>query len=353
MMEVESETAFAAYRTLMHSEVSSIFPIYLTQRTLQFSTPNRTLAAIHVERGQRVREGDVLAELVPLNVEDAERLFLRRQNAQIELDRFNRDYVIERDRRLAELERAREALDFADDYEWPRLALDLSRREATYRQFLVNNEQNRERLVTRLEDIDEQIAGDQIIAPFDGVITFVANERPGNELDGTPRIVVLAQEDSLLFMQSFSSLNQLMVWHGNAMYFRHDDILKMTMVIMPDIRLEFDARVVNDPWVRHNRTSGRFLFAPVDWDAFYEAIERYGADLAVTPAPLFAIEAVFESHVLSVPTSAIQGSHVYVYEQGYMRRQNVTTGIRCTVGREHRYIEILSGLLEGQEVLLR
>jgi len=361
---VQTETAVATRRTLTHVDANVISPIYLIQRHLFFDTTNRTLSAIHAVRGQRVQAGDVLAELVPLDIEEAERLFLRQRNAQIELERANRDFNNERERRLVELERAREELELADDDEWPRMALALDRLEITYRQFLLNSEQNRERLVRQLENINEQIAGDQIIAPFDGIVLFVSIISPGSVIQGRPLILTLAREDSLMFQFEYEMASELWVWDDftrntmGAILYRQGDVLPMVMTIYTEeINVEFQVRIVNDPWVLRGQNSGRFLFEPTDWDALLEAFEAYDVNPAMTRIPIFSVESVIQIYdVLSIPMAAINTVndriYVYVNDQGNLRRQDVTLGVRDITTRE-RYTEVLSGLHEGQEVVIR
>ncbi|MCL2500235.1 MAG: biotin/lipoyl-binding protein [Defluviitaleaceae bacterium] len=360
----QPETTVVTRRTLTHVEADVLSPVYLIQRHLYFDTPTRTLAAIHVERGQRVRAGDVLAELVPLDIEAAERLFLRQRNAQIELERADRDFNNERERRLVHLERVRDELELADDDEWPRLALDLNRLELTYRQFLLNNEQNRARLVQQLENINDQIAGDQIIAPFDGIVLFSSIITPGTLMQGRPRIITLAKEDSLRFQFEYHEVGNLLAWYDYtrstraAILYRHGDILPMVMTIpAEEISVEFQVRVVNDTWVLRGRSSGNILFEPTDWDALHEAFGTYDVNPAMARIPIFSVESVIHAYdVLSIPMAAINTVndriYVYVNDQGNLRRQNVTLGVRDITMRE-RYTEVLSGLHEGQEVVVR
>jgi hypothetical protein len=355
MMEPESETALVTRRTLTESHVIVTTPTYLTWRSLHFAPANRPLAELNVERGSRVREGDVLAALEPLDPEEAERLFLRQRNAQIELERFDRDFAANRDTRLVELEHFRELLALAEDNDWQRTALDLARREVTYQQFLLNNEQNRDRLVRNLQSINEQIAGDQIIAPFDGVVVFVFAVNPGTMITGNVHMVTVVKEDSLHFFHDLVH-SPLRTPEENRAIIRHGDIVPMSMVIMPDIRFTFDARVVNDPWVTGNRANMRYLFAPVDWEEVFEAFERYEVDLALPVPPSFVVEIVMTAaDVLAIPRAAIRtvndDSYVYLYENGYQRRQYVILGKICGETRGH-YREIVAGLYEGQSVVV-
>jgi multidrug efflux pump subunit AcrA (membrane-fusion protein) len=360
LLEVETRSVTVTRRTLTFTHNRNPVPIFLTSRNLHFDSADRTLAAIHVERGQRVKAGDVLAELAPLNPEESERIFLRRRNAQIALERFDRDFAAERTRRLNELERAGEALEFASDNEWTRLALELERMEIRYSQFLLTNEQNRERLTRQLNDINEQIAGDQIIAPIDGVVVVIHSASPGSTIFGRPRIIWLICEDSLFFVFPLPSSDLLLTRTELQKVFRFNDILNMGMVIQNEEPFTFDVRVVSDPLATDNRSDNRnnmsYLFEPLDWDALFDAFEKHGVDLAGNREPMFTITAVSQAvNVLAVPANTIgtvgDRSYVYIYEHGFSRRQYVQLGARCNESREG-FREILSGLEEGQQIVV-
>ncbi|MCL2187198.1 MAG: hypothetical protein FWC16_02890 [Defluviitaleaceae bacterium] len=346
MVQPTTDVAQARYRTLSQSTIHILTPTYITQRDLFFTATDRPLAAMHVERGTRVQAGDVLAELEPLDPEEAERLFIRQQNARIELERFEREFTAERDRQLGELEETRLTVNAASDDEWYALALDFTRREIQHEQFLINHTQTREGLTRNLQDINEQIAGDQILAPFDGVVMFHNPLATGEMVRGWPRMVTLAGEKSLF-----------LVPNERATVFRYGDVLPAIMFIPPDIRIPFYAQVVNDAWSTGNRNNMTYLLAPLDWDILHTALYEHEADIAMPAPPSFIAETRLSVTVLSVPDAAIftlnDRHFVYIYERGYRRRQDVIIGIRanCTETGEPRR-EILDGLHTGQQVVI-
>jgi multidrug efflux pump subunit AcrA (membrane-fusion protein) len=353
--ETQTEAVAVERRTLIETHVRTLAPVFLTHRHLYFDTPNRVLAAIHVVRGQRVQVGDILAELEPLDPEEAERLFLRRRNTQIALERFERDFALENNRRLVELMQAQEALDLANDDEWVNMALNLSRREISYRQYLLNAEQNRERLTRQLETINEQIAGDQIIAPVNGVVVELVTMQSGTRITGRPRMMTLAAEDSLFFAYVLPAADTILSTEELRAIYRFGDILAATMLTTDD-RISFDVKIINDPWVTGNRASIRYLFAPLDWDAFYQMLDDHEVSLVGFGRPSFGVEVdMLAVDVLSVPSMAIQmfneREFVYIYENGSRRRKYVELGARCNQNQS-RFREVLNGLEEGQYVVI-
>ncbi|MCL2202360.1 MAG: biotin/lipoyl-binding protein [Defluviitaleaceae bacterium] len=356
LLEPETHTGTVTHRTLTDVHNHTLSPVYLTLRHLYFDSGYRPLAALHVVQGQRVQAGQVLAELEPLDPEEAERLFLRQRNAQIELERFDRAFALEDDRRRVELEEAREARDMAGDGEWHQMALAFSRREIAYRQFLLDNEGNREQILRRLQALDQQIAGDQIIAPMDGAVLWVASlANPGAMILGRPRIMTLAKEDSLFFMHVLGP-SLFFTDEENRALFRYGDVLPVTMTYVSGIEYTFYVGVANDPWSTGNRVNMRYLFTPVDAEGFSALLERYEIDMALPFPPTFIARTTARvENALTVPGAAIRSlnerDYVFLYENGYRRRQYVVLGMRCAESAG-RYQEILAGLYEGQQVVL-
>jgi hypothetical protein len=372
--EVQSirETFTVERRSITNEQMMTLTPTFLTQRDLRFAIPNRHLAAVYVERGDRVRAGDVLAELIPLNAEESERLFIRRENMRIELERFDRDFQNAYDQWQIDLMLAAEAVDFAEDDDWVRAALELSRQEVRFRQFLFGQEANRERLERQLREINDVIAGDQIIAPMDGVVIFALSATAGTFMSWYPIIVTLASEDSLFFMDSFLE-GAYVTWSGHGIRYTYGEILLVTVRIpAAEAQLTFEAKVVNDPRATYAITQMRYLLAPLDRLELMDFLAEHGIDLAMIAPPRFeVIKSTTIHNALVVPAAAIgtttivynpEGTarsvtyqHVYLYEDGQRRQQNIVTGASCLL--EFRegltYIEILDGLYEGQEVVIR
>jgi len=342
-------------RTLVSTMTYILTPVFAAHYFLYFETPNRVLAAVHTERGERVQAGDVLAELEPLDPEEAERLFLQRQSVQLELSRFNRDFIEERDRRLNEINHAEFQLETANNTNHQRRYLELSRHRIQYQQFLHNSEQNRERITRRLEDINDHISGDKIIAPIDGIVLFSVGITPGTLLMGSPRMFILADENSFQLMHFFDSLVRQSPLRDGRNAFRYGDVLPAHILLSTQERFDFEVRITSDPWTTGERANMRFVFEPLDWDVFLTFFEENEINLAMPGVPqIFVNTTSYAVDVLTIPFLAVRQEHVneyvYVYEAGERRRQFITTGEQC--GQTRNYIEVHTGLHEGQQVYL-
>jgi|GEM_PF-1226729 len=370
--EIVFETARVVQRDMTYNRVMTVTPQFLTMRHLYFQIPNRELAAVHVERGDRVQAGDLLAELVPLDAEEHERLFIQAENARIELDRFERDFIQRRDEMRLDIAIASNALQLADDDDWMHQALDLNRRDVAYRQFILNSEHTRDNLRRQVENFEETILGYQIIAPFDGVIIFRANTQVGTSFVWSPRMFTIASEESLLFATATTTTTARLVWGGYYYLYRHGAVLPMLMTVPGEdgFRYEFYGHIVNDTRATRGTGSVSHLFAPVDKDSLLAAFAYHEVDLSMPGGPRFYVMTRAQVYdVLAVPSNAIyfttvvlynpMGANVvlnfasvYVHDNGALSRRNVEIGVTDVTAMVN-YTEIIFGLYEGQEVIIQ
>jgi hypothetical protein len=133
----------------------------------------------------------------------------------------------------------------------------------------------------------------------------------------------------------------------------------------------FDVRVVNDPRAAGVQGQVRYLMSPLDPESLHNILVELDIDLSMPVPPPFLLSKITHiNNALAVPTSAINTetihyptgegtpaqvvnySYVFIYENGTVRRQNVITGV-VYLSEDGFIVEILDGLYEGQEVVLR
>ena len=351
LLVVEQEVAAVEIRALTGTNRYLASPIYRNQRHLYFQATQRYLLALNVVRGQRVQKGDVLAELAPL---ESERLGIQLDNAVRDLARFERAFANDRNVRLRQIEEANYALLAAAEAEFHMLTLERARLEVNFERFLLDSERNRERLARIVEGIERQLEGEKLIAPFDGVILHVTPLQPGAMLASRLRIVTLAEEDSMFFSVIRPAIETWIPEYTLRALFRYGDILPLHL---PNTTIEMDMHIVSDPWAAGQRREMRYLLNPADREAFLEMLDAYNIDLSMPNLPMFFVHVqwLYVADALTVPAAAVRtfDGRNYVllyYHGGYYRRQYVVTGALC--GETRQYIQIVSGLVEGQKVIL-
>jgi len=286
------------------------------------------LETIHVRVGQNVKEGDLLAEIDPTVYTakvDATRAQLKNQQAQI-ADR-------KAQLRLAEIQYQRQQ--------------NLYREEATTRESLQTAEATLASAKAQLAMLEAQIEQTsstlraeeanlgyaRIYAPMDGTVVSI-EARQGQTLNASQTAPVLMRIANLATMRVRAQVSEADISKlepGMRVYF--------TTLGDPDSRLYGELDYIEPtPEVTNN---------VVLYNALFEAENPQGKLLPNMTAQVFFIQKE-ALNVLRVPASAVQGNTVQVLDAaGNPQAQTVTTGISNRV-----QTEILSGLEEGQEVVL-
>jgi multidrug efflux pump subunit AcrA (membrane-fusion protein) len=306
------------------------------QRDLYFKRDNGRLKAMHAFQGGRVLEGDVIAEIVfdqdRLKAE-RDRLVFSMEQFELQASRQDEDYQI----RITE---AKEDADAADENQLELALLTLAELELTYEQFLFNNELTREDNRRSLEDLDEQLEGESITAPFDGVITYAFSGRVGALVRSNTRIATIIDDTRVQF--SVEASKELMRYG--------------TIVSIKDRRdeINFEARCVSDPLAEYSPDLNQtYMLEPVDPNVIKEILGEGDVNLAALQR--FQLTATVLSteldNTLMIPRRYINPEDrkffVYILEDDMLKKRYVTTGISLPDG-----VQILDGLEPGQLVVL-
>jgi hypothetical protein len=227
-----------------------------------------------------------------------------------------------------------------DEDDWDIHQLSLARRELEYERFIFNGSQTRLNFEKQLQDIDERLAGEQLIAPFDGIITFVFSGRIDSPVRSWTRMFTVVDDSSIYF--SVSAPMDIV---------RYGDVFPVTDR-SGDIR--FDVRVVSDPIVTNLRDSTyTFTLYPADGNNFAGLMAEMEmsivqmAQLNFHASPL----AMAARNALIVPRRAVfpedGKNYVLLNEDGIIKKRYVKIGFSFA-----DEIQIITGLEAGQSVVL-
>jgi multidrug efflux pump subunit AcrA (membrane-fusion protein) len=324
---------------LGHAERSNDFSVSLVtpiERDLYFERDNGRLKAIQVTQGQRVKKDDVIAEIVfdqdRLQADKAQLVF---SMEQFELQTARQDAVY--NERILE---AREAVDYADENDLELAILALAELELTYEQFLFNNGLTREDNGRRLADLDEQLEGEAITAPFDGIITYAYSGRAGALVRSYTRMATIIDDTRVQF--SVEASKEIMRY-GTLLHIadRRDQI-------------SFEARCVSDPLAAYSPDMNHtYMLEPVEPGVITEMLGEGDVNLAMLQR--FQLSATVLAtdidNTMMVPRRYVNPedgkSFVYILEDDILKKRYVSTGITLPDG-----IQILDGLEPGQLVVL-
>ena len=309
----------------------------LYTRQLRFNRTNGVMS-VYVTAGQHVQAGDILASLIFTD----EEMLINHRSTELRLEIFERGFISERNRHRDNINDLRTRLAYAYGILYDRLSLQLQREQLQYERFRINSNTARQRLVQTLSDLDEAMAPSLIAAPFDGVILSTTSIADGTFLTGHPIIIVIADESNYGFY--INTNEQIFLPPPPLRYaiVRYYDII----TIRSDV-IEFDARIITDPWAAGQRSGLVFRLLPL---VYITDIVEYLHELLGTNFSTVITHTLSANSVV-LPLSAVypEGArhYVYIYENGNMGKRYVSIGVR--VGN---YVQIISGLYEGQLVVI-
>ena len=277
-------------------------------RQLSFARYGGEYSGAYVSVGDRVMAGDLLAE----------QSFIF-ETTEIERDRLLVDFAAFENR--AERDRNR--------------ITNVLERERFFLQSVITR-RDFERRLSILENI---INPDQLIAPINGVVTYIHKT---GEIRYGLRIAEIIDDDIAAFTVS-----------APPTIVRYGDVFPLA-VQTQELSLSFDVKVISDPLAAQNAENNMtFILSVVCMETFNAAM----ADANLTNLDLrdasigFSLTVPMATNTLMIPRRAVfpeDGRHfVYVYENGNYLKRYIIEGMRY--GND---VQILFGLEPGQRVVL-
>lgn len=308
------------------------------QRSLTFKRDYGRLKGVYVEPGQRVNKDDVLAEIIF----DQAELQTEREQFMIKFRQFEQRFINDDDAWKNNIAKQRDSFsNDMDEAEAEIHQLKLMKMELEYERFLYNSERAREDYQKQLKEIDERLEGEQILAPYDGIISYTNSSKNGTLIRNWMRMATIIDDSEVQIIMT-----------GPIDILRFGDVFEAQSSRNED--LNFTVRVVSDPIVQENRLGQYdYLAEPVDLAQLRSVAEASASTLVAFYNLSFTVNPVaFEmNNVLVVPRDAVkqedQKNFVYIYEDGTMKKRYVQTGLLLFAE-----IQIISGLEAGQVVLI-
>jgi len=351
----------AEKRDLTIIEEHMVSHIFINSHGFVFNMAELNAGEVHFVNGQIVQAGEILIEFAP---EETERYEIRLRAAIQNLERQQQNFTTARDRQLDEIEYLREVFQLATDENWQLKYLQLARHETELQLMQQRHQQNQTAIQREIDEINSTLAENRFYAQIDGRIVW--HQHLGWEF-ANETFISLIDETSLFFSLSqwhwdgFTPRHPPEIEQRNLARVRYGDILPVLIRVIGGGDYNLYMRVVSDPWVTGERlifsypfppVNRHFLLAPMDWDEFNAIIHQYAESIFDMHLTIIARTEIPIHNALTLPTDAIRtlGGRAYVeiYENGYRRRQYITTGVI-----HGRYAQILTGITEGQQVLIR
>jgi multidrug efflux pump subunit AcrA (membrane-fusion protein) len=306
------------------------------RRDLFFERDNGRLTGIHVANGTRVKAGDVIAEIKF----DQERLTADRNQLVFTIEQFEQSFARQDEQFQERLTVANETVTFAEEADLELAVLNLTELELSYEQFLFNNQQTRDDYDRRLTELDEQIAGEKLLAPFDGIIGYVANFWENTLVRNWNRIATVIDDQRIQFSIEASK-----------------EVLRYgTIVTIKDQNetVSFDAKVVSDPLaVFSTNINFRYMLEPVEPGIIRQLLGDGNVNLEMLQRLNLSAEvmATEVSDAFILPRNYVHSEdrkrYVNILEDDMLKKRYVVEGITFPEG-----VQIIDGLEAGQLVVL-
>jgi len=308
---------------ISNNSISLHFPV---TADLSFENSGGRLSYRNVNAMQFVEAGDILMSVVF----DEDALRVEEQQLLLRMEDADRRHAGERVRRRDDIERFRnEIYPGMNEFDIEIHALRLEGMEAEYQyvihQFqMLRRDQNRQLL-----EIRERINGEDIVAPFDAVVSWVNSARLNTVIEDWMNMVTLYDYNSFQLITS-----------GTPDVLRHGD----TVLVTDRHGVRHETKVVSDPLANSSMRSHQyhFILEPICPDVAADNFHHSG---------LNAHPSAVDVKGVMIPSGAVhtedQRRYVYIYEGGVIRKRYVQTGF-FYMGTT----QILSGIEPGQLVVL-
>ncbi|MCL2527294.1 MAG: hypothetical protein FWE42_02655 [Defluviitaleaceae bacterium] len=342
--EPDFELVEVQRRNLERTDELLVQARFSVTQNLSFDGYGGVYSGAHIEEGERVPAGLLLGEQFFQEIV-TEPLKINRYRLALQLSVLDEDIRRENNAHSREVQEARNALASLDYHGREIANMRITRLQLQHQQFTLRSQDVRRNIQRQLDEIDSQLQGMRIYAPFDGLLTFVSSMSPEMEVPPGFLFFTIADERYVHFTVTAA---QHMVIPG-------------TVHTIWDFenRFSFDARVISGQPSSMPPPPGSgdilmdFTLVPQDITAFTEMLESLditipdllGMDLRITATQTLA------HNILLLPGRAVRREdlayYVMVYNDGRLAKRYITRG------QMHQfYMEIIMGVEEGWKVAL-
>ena len=293
---------------------------------LSFERSGGRLSYRGINTMQFVQAGEVLMSVVF----DEDALRVEEQQLHLRMREAERRHNSERTRRRADIEQFRTQLhEDMNEFDLEIHALRLEGMEAEYQHIIHQFQVQRREQTRQLQEVQEKLQGEDLIAPFDGVVSWVNIVRVNTVIENWMIMVTLYDYNAFQ-----------LIARGAPDVLRYGDIATVTNQDGNHVQV----KVVSDPLADTSVQTyqNTFILAPLD--------PNITAEFFFQTNPQFSPTTIDVEGVL-IPSRAIntedQRRFVYIYEDGIIRKRYIQAGFFYL-----DMTQVLDGVEAGQLVVL-
>lgn len=303
---------------------SSGYKAFVVEQNLYMKEGSARMSDTHFIRNEAVKAGDVLVTYE----KHGSRAELERR--ELELNRCREDYEIQKRAMLRSIADMRQELaGLENEYDLRIKRLEVQKAQLDYERYVYRTEHSMCAQLREIDELKEFYADCQIVAPFDGVITWITNKNSGDTIYAGETLVTLqSQERYLIGLDNSSG------------HFRYG--MRVSVGLGPRNKKEYvDGRIIAAANILPNEN--KLPYALVE--LYGEASERGLKNIQVTG------NEVELGHVLILPRRAItfdSGKSYISLLDGNMVQKRIVVSGHNTSGDTWA----LQGLEAGQQVII-
>jgi len=338
------------------AEVRAVFNPVNVRR--MFFTRTNGRITMHVSNGDFVSEGDLLATL---SFED-ESIEIDRTMAEIALDRFEREFTLERMRLTSLVEDLVIQVTASSGSERLLLENRLALAELQLELYIRNSNARRATLRETLNDLEELMAGENLYSDVNGLVTHTAANNVF--MHNRTTVVTIVELDEFMFQAQLSGQNvqneptqvnrQSLLRFGQVLHLESERLSNATDPNSGPM-FSMDVEVVTDNWGPGRHNSAYYMLKVLDVESMLATAAEFEINLPTLMSLVFWVHIPidFASDLLVVPRGAIHDQDgaffVFLYEDGNPIRHFVELGM---ITGDMDYVQILFGLEEDTEIML-
>lgn len=294
--------------------------LYLVTAELSWDGDNAYYQEIPVRRGQKVKEGDVLAIF---NIDSSQ---VTLEDVKLQLTRAEEDYAEGSTNRQIDIANAQKSAEKLEGYERELADLKIEKQQIEYEQYVYQSERNIARLKERLTELTKEMENTTLVAPFDGVIESVVAYNRGDKVTAGKVLITMYSTD-LLVLKADSNVSNL----------RYNMDVDITISYRKEEK-SYTGKVIASPEILPDSVDSEL--------AVIEVSEEIPAE-ELNGSIRFRCNTEEIQGALMVDRSAVKKengkSYVYVLQDDTVQKRFVATG-----PYNNDKIVILDGLTEGQ-----
>jgi len=322
------EAAFGDYQKLVQGNAGrgSVTLEYVLEKDLYWETQNARFQEVLVREGDFVKEGDTLA------VFDLEADTVALKELELELARTREEYARGcRDKQDAITEATEDTLEEGLTLERLRIEeLQVEKLQVAYEQYVYQMERTLAALEEDLTELREEVENNTLIAPFDGVVSWVIPYSKGDKVSAGATLITMFSPNEF-YLKTTDYVDQL----------KYATEITLEAGNKND-RKTYVGRVVSAPYILPDTVSQKYAYVRLDPGVTLDK-------LTGTISYSACVEELQD--VLLVRKSAIHSedgkSYVYLLEDDIVKKRYVQTGVSNT-----EMIWLLDGVEPGQSLIL-